>query len=655
MVRNSTRQAGRLHLMMLALLLLMSSLFMTGRPSKVRAAAGGRALFILDGSTPCTAAVQTLKARDVSVQHVFPPNALIGQIPPTLPAGGLAPAGVVAVYRDAVNPDDLADYGPSAQKAGTAWNALLAAQTSEREGNALSVAQAGAELVYDAFPPPDLPEGQVQSVSETSAEPDYYHTSEFMIGTVAVGIILPESDGSIDPSTEDWSEEERQQVYTEIVAATDWWAAREPAAQLTFIYDDHYSQPVPTGYEPISRPQSDQYLWIGEVMGHLGYDRTTAYFTRVRDYVNDLRDIHGADWAFAFFVVDSSNDADNYFANGYFAYAYLGGPFSVMTYGNNGYGIHNMDAVAAHEMGHVFLALDQYNSARIGCDVRAGYLDVENQNSLYGSCASNESSIMRGQVWPYLSGDIDPYARGQVGWWDSDGDGVLDPVDTTTEISLTQEDLSPAGQTITYAGSVRDVPVVSARRPDATINRIIGVEYRLNGGDWRPTWPADGQFDAIEEGFTFEVSSLAPGLYQLDLLVRTALGGDRLIDEADHLMVSAPGSSAPVQQLDAYAPDPTHDNTPTYNGLAAAVSGTVAAVEFRVDGGDWQPAQAADGQFDASEEDFSFTVPALTSGPHTIEVRTTDSMGRAAVASSSDALEVLESHSVYLPAVLRNR
>lgn len=654
MVRNSARQTRGLLLIVLPLVLLISPFSVTGQPSKVRAEARDQALILLNDSTSYTEAIQKLKALDVRVQHVFPPNALIGQIPPALPADALAPTGVAAVHRDAIDPGQLAAHGLSAQKAATAWNTLLAAKTSEPDSSTLTATQVADELVYDAFAPPDLPKGQVQSLSPTIAEPDYYHTSEFMIGTVAVGIILPESDGSIDPSSEDWTEEERLQVYTEIVAATDWWATREPDAQLTFVYDDHYSQPVPTSYEPISRPQSEQYLWIKEVMDNLGYNRTTAYFTQVRDYVNDLRDTYQTDWAFAFFVVDSSNDADNYFANGYFAYAYLGGPFSVMTYGNNGYGIHNMDAVAAHEMGHVFLALDQYSSARIGCDVRAGYLNVENQNSLYGSCASNEPSIMRGQVWPYRNGDIDPYARGQIGWRDSDGDGVLDPVDTTTEFTPTSEQISSTDLTVTYAGTVRDVPVPSERRPDATINRITGVDYRL-GGDWQPARPADGQFDSIEEGFELEVNSLPPGIYRLDLLVHTTLGGDRLIEGADELVVPASDSGAPVQQLDAYTPDPTTDSTPTYTGLAAAVSGTVAAVEFRVDGGSWQPAQATDGQLDEPTETFSFTTTPLASGFHTIEVRTLDSEGQMADATSTDTLEVLETHTVYLPAVLSNK
>ena len=641
--------------LLLSFVILASLLSATGQQASAQLAAGDLALILLDGTTSYAAAIRQLKTAGGRVQHVFPPNVLIGQVPSNLAPDELASAGVVAIYRQPVNSDELAAYGPSAQKASRAWNDLLAALAPQSDTSQITVAQAGADLVGDALMPPDLPpDGQAMTTASTGDEPNSYQTSDFMIGSVAVGIILPESDGSNDLSTEDWTEEEREQVYSEIVAATHWWADRELAANLTFVYDDHFSQPVPTSYEPISRPQSDQGLWIGEVMDSLGYGSATSYFTRVRNYVNDLRVTYQTDWAFAIFVVDSSNDVDNYFATGYFAYAYLGGPFTVMTYGNNGYGIRNMDAVAAHEMGHIFLALDQYSAARVPCTTRAGYLDVETQNSLYGTCASNESSIMRGHVWPYTNGDIDYYAKGQIGWWDSDGDGVLDPVDTSTEVILAQETLSEAGQTIHYTGTTRDIPFPSTRRRSTTINRITGMAYRLDGGDWQPVNSTGGDWDGIEEAFAFDLPPLAEGVYQLDLLVYTSLGGDRLISAADVVVVPAPGSNAPVQELEDYRPNPTADDTPTYTGLAAAVNSTVATVEFRVDGGNWQPAEATDGRFDAGAETFAFTTSALAPGLHTIEVRTTDSAGRVADSYCGDTLEILETHTVYLPSVMNH-
>lgn len=500
------------------------------------------ALILLNETTTYLLAIQQLKAAGAHIQHVFPPNVLIGQVPASLTLDTLASAGVATLHREPVNPDELEIYGLSAQKAGRAWNDLLVSLAPEIEANQITADQVGADLINDALIPPDLPsDGQKTSTSD-SHEPDYYQTSEFMIGKVAVGIILPESDGSIDPSTEDWTEQEREQVYSEILSAAHWWADHEPKAQLTFIYDDHFSQPIPTSYEPISRPQSDQNLWIGEVMTRLGYDHATSYFTNVRNYVNDLRKIYQTDWAFAIFVVDSSNDADNYFATGYFAYAYPGGPFMVMTYGNNHYDIDNMNAVTGHEMGHIFLALDQYPSARVPCDTRSGYLDVETQNSLYSNCASNEPSIMRGGTYPYTYKKIDYYAKGQVGWRDSDNDGVLDPIDTSTEVILTQETPPEAGQTIIYSGNATDIPFPSTRRRPTTINRITNMSYRLKNGLWQPVSPTDGSFDSIKEKFTFTLPPLIPGTYPLDLLVNTSLGGSRIISSADTIIIPIPES-----------------------------------------------------------------------------------------------------------------
>lgn len=251
-------------------------------------------------------------------------------------------------------------------------------------------------------------------------------TSEYMIGRVAVSIIFPESDGSIDSSTENWTDIEIALMLQKIEGALDWWTARELRAHLDFVYEWEI---VPVSYEPINRPSWDEGLWIHEVMLQKGMPADLTYFDQARQFNHALLANYGSDHAFTIFVIDSSNDRDNRFSNDYFAYAYMGGPFTVMTYGNNGYGPHNMDAVAAHEIGHIFGAIDQYYSAQQPCTRKAGYLDVENQNSQYGNCAIDEPSIMRGQVWPYRNDTIDEYARGQVGWRDSDGDGILDPVD----------------------------------------------------------------------------------------------------------------------------------------------------------------------------------------------------------------------------------
>jgi hypothetical protein len=57
----------------------------------------------------------------------------------------------------------------------------------------------------------------------------------YLIGKVAVGIILPESNGTIDPNTEDWTDEEIEKVLSKIQSALDWWASRNPNAAQALL------------------------------------------------------------------------------------------------------------------------------------------------------------------------------------------------------------------------------------------------------------------------------------------------------------------------------------------------------------------------------------------------------------------------------------
>ena len=75
------------------------------------------------------------------------------------------------------------------------------------------------------------------------------------------------------------------------------------------------------------------------------------------------------------------------FRNKVVAYtADLFGPYSMLTYDNDGYGFANFDAVLAHEMGHVFGALDEYEPPAPGYpstgDLTSGYLGVRNGNAV---------------------------------------------------------------------------------------------------------------------------------------------------------------------------------------------------------------------------------------------------------------------------------
>jgi hypothetical protein len=593
---------------------------------------------------------EAIKLSGGKVTHVFPPAALIAEMP--LEASPLTE--VLAVYRQAVDEATLATLTDEARRAAQVWNALLAPvvpTAAVPTPSMQSLDTLEAELVGDALVPP--PPQRLQ-VSASDASPGYAETSEYFIGRVAVGIILPESDGSEDASTEDWTADERALVLSEITAALDWWAEREPRANLTFVYDDGTEAPITTGYEPISRRYNDQYLWISEVMGKQGYT-SYSYFDQVRHYNNDLRDRYDTDWAFTIFVVDSSNDSDNRFTDGFFAYAYLGGPFMVMTSGNNGYGPHNMDAVAAHEIGHIFLALDQYYTALQPCTRTAGYLNVENQNSQYGEggesggCASDVSSIMRGQTWPYRDSAIDTYARGQIGWRDSDGDDILDPVDTTVSVSSVNyvADVERS-DILTFTGLVQDEPFPSPQRRSVTINTIEQVQYRVAGGAWVDAQPADGMFDTYAEAFAFTTPPLPSNDPPIDLRVVDSAGNERIQTIANEILDTT------LTRLGQQAGD--EDLTQiVYRGHGSSTDSYVADVYYCIDDGPWHPLTADDGAFDTPDEDFTIILDltTLSPGTHRIQAYSVDGEGNIETSPASESLLVHPiAYHVFLPAVL---
>ncbi|MDD2806079.1 MAG: FlgD immunoglobulin-like domain containing protein [Elusimicrobiales bacterium] len=351
----------------------------------------------------------------------------------------------------------------------------------------------------------------------------FYDTSEYLAGRVAVNIVFVESNGSIDARTETngWTAGKKSEVIGEIQNAMNWWAARNSAAGMSFVYNNVTAY---TGYEPITRSSEDEGLWIAQVMNSLGYSEPD-YYDQVFHYNNDRRDAAGTDWSFTFFLVDSQMDADGEFSDGFFAYAYLGGPFSIMTYDNDGYGIGYMEAVAAHEMGHIFYALDEY--AESGCTTteRSGYLNGLNSNCQNGG--GSASCIMRGDIGPYYTPALCTHSQKMLGWSDLDANGKLDVLDLQPTTALAPYSPDPTTNTSpTYYGAAHSTAAYvnsntyafwgSPRTPnDISINRVTGAEYNVDGGAWQAATASDGTYDENAEGFTFTAAALGSGVHTI--------------------------------------------------------------------------------------------------------------------------------------------
>ncbi len=454
--------------------------------------------------------------------------------------------------------------------------------------SATAVSAASPTLRHsDVFFPVDLPFASLEAWPSSPAPPapGYYETSEYLIGSVAVAIVFLESNGSIDSSTENWTPTEELQVMGEIQTALNWWSAQNPAASVTFKVAVNYS--VPTAYEPINRRggsatvNGEESLWIRDAMNFLGYTGSD-YFAQTRDFINARRSFAGTDWAFAVFVVDSSNDIDGRFSDGvYSAYGYLGGPFLVLTYDNDGWGINRMDQVAAHETGHIFYATDEYN----GFLEFSGYLNVPDND---GSNALMDTNIN----WWLSAG-----TSGQIGWRDTDSDGILDIIDTVPDSVLSPYLPDPTNMSnLLYTGSVREVPYPNNNpnnlygRANVTLNAITRLQYRVNGGAWYNATSTDSAFDEPEESFSFTLSSLSSGMHSVEVRGVNSVGNVEASYGADSVMVdlTLPTTSISYSSPNFVKGSMIYVSAKTSFSLTAAdtVSGTSASY-YKVGDGLW--------------------------------------------------------------------
>jgi hypothetical protein len=372
---------------------------------------------------------------------------------------------------------------------------------------------------------------ETQSISVIQdPTPGYYETSEYMIGKVAVGIILPESNGTIDPNTEDWSDEEIEQVLIKIQFALDWWTSQNTFADVSFVTEVHAR--VPTRYELINHNFTDpvRALAYNEIMTYLGYEGECL--TQIRNYINDLRYKLNTEWSFVMFIVDASNDSDGRYADGFGASADPGGPSLQVPVKTTD----NLDWRVAHEMGHIFWATDEYNGRTEYC----GYLnvpDVEGSNCLMQTPGSwNLSGKPHGMNGTW----------GQVGWRDSDGDGIQDIVDTPQRVYLNS--YVRIGNRINFTGTAAVTPIKNKNpwtwnpegKRDITINKIQSVQFRVDNGIWQNASMTPWKFKKLVKypdtyeyketyavvNFTFLTPELSPGEHFIEVKATNQWGNE---------------------------------------------------------------------------------------------------------------------------------
>ena len=346
------------------------------------------------------------------VVHVYAPHILIGEIAPEIEPQILALANVARICRQRLQPAEVQAYGPLAVQAVKGWNrrfaASLQAIKAERANEGKSWGAPGYAPEGPVQPPRGLrsPDKAASSAQAQTERPD---SSAYLIGQVAVNIILVE--GRAAPYT--FTQTERDTVVAEIQDGLGWLASAEPRARVSWFYE---LRQISLDLDPAQVPDFSEDTWRDAAMARLGY---APDWDGLEKFARDRQAALGTAWTFAIFVTR--------FPLWHFAYAFK--PRVVMNYDLDGWGIDDMDRIVAHETAHIFGAADEYAESKCSCTERFGYLQVENGNCEL--CAANPTPcLMSHNTWALCE-----YTRGQLGWRDSDGDGILDPLRPVPEPS----------------------------------------------------------------------------------------------------------------------------------------------------------------------------------------------------------------------------
>lgn len=360
-------------------------------------------------------------------------------------------------------------------------------------------------------------------------------TSEYMLLDGAgsqhreflVIVVFPESNGAIDASAENWTVADMQSALVDISAGLDWWVARYAPARMSVSLASTWA--VSTPWEPIKHPHTFESVWVDDLMDTLGYGGASHY-AKVRSFDNSYITGTYDAWMNTIFMVNSKNDADGRFADSvlyggdvtkyWFDWSYFGGPFLVMTWDNGPWGNANTDYLCAHESGHTFYALDEYAASNCTDSETSGYLNVPNGNCENGGGTSVECVMRNNNRSEFTNGSVCSFSRNAIGWRDTDADSIPDILDHPPLLTLAgYAAATTCDSTPSYSATVRpelepnvnpaSYSTGSSANDSISVNRVTGVEYRVNGSAWQAATPVDGTWDEADESALFTASGLA--------------------------------------------------------------------------------------------------------------------------------------------------
>ncbi len=221
---------------------------------------------------------------------------------------------------------------------------------------------------------------------------------------------------------------------------------------------------------------------------------------------------------------------------------------------------------------------------------------------------------------------------------------TTDSLGNTTTSSFTSDAFTVSTGTPAITVTPLSPDPSSDTTPSVTISAtsqystVAALEYQVDviTGSWNTCIANDGTFDEASETATCTVAAaLSQGAHTMYFRATNGIGS---ITPSNSLAsdVFTIDTSAPLLTLNALAPDPNGDTTPTLSGTASDLYGIVANVSYQVDStaGAWLTCAPNDSSFNSSSEQYNCTTDVLSYGTHTIYVRATDGLGNTTASGS---------------------
>ena len=347
-----------------------------------------------------------------------PPHVMLGWMPPGISTELIGKYGIELITQSPIDLESLEYRDEQTLSTISFFNSVSSGALAQEFS--VSTTVTGEPLINDALEHPIINYNDYLKNLESLGISPSPRNSDSMTGTVTVALFFVESNGSIDANRYTWNTADQQNTVNRALNGLSWWANQAPLYGVGLTFTVYVYLPTTfitqQGYEPILHSSSDDGLWINQIMSNLGFtsgtksDRVTAFNTA-------LKRSFGTNWAYSVFIGYNPSPAPNRFTNGYFAYAYRGGPYLQMLFRNNGWGERNFGLVLTHETGHIFWACDEYFQAGYGgctscgpCDSSGPRPTINNGNC--ENCNPNAvACMMRSNSYALCS-----FTPLQIGW-----------------------------------------------------------------------------------------------------------------------------------------------------------------------------------------------------------------------------------------------